>query len=180
MKRAPPFGCNILPHTAHSSREAGLQKQDFVVITAASSSVGIASIEITKNQGAIAIAATRTRAKTAQLLAIGADHVIVTNEEDLVARVKDITGGRGARIIFDPIGGNGLTALAEAAGPSALILEYGIMADEPTPYPLFIALKKHLTIKATRSLKLSPTRISFRRSLLPPRNMCLTIFRNAA
>ena len=120
-------------------REAGLQKQDFVVITAASSSVGIAAIEITKNQGAIAIAATRTRAKMAQLLAIGADHVIVTNEEDLVARVKDITAGRGARVIFDPIGGNGLTALAEAAAPSALIFEYGIMADAPTPYLLFIS-----------------------------------------
>jgi NADPH:quinone reductase-like Zn-dependent oxidoreductase len=88
-------------------REAGLQKHDFVLIMAASSSVGIAAIEITKNQGAIAIAATRTRAKTAQLLAIGADHVIVTNEEDLVARVKDTTRGRGARVIFDPIGGNG-------------------------------------------------------------------------
>jgi NADPH:quinone reductase-like Zn-dependent oxidoreductase len=129
-------------------REAGLQRQDFVVITAASSSVGIAAIEITKQQGAIAIATTRTRAKTAQLLAIGADHVIVTNEEDLVDRVKDITAGGGARVIFDPIGGNGLTALAEAAAPSALILEYGIMADEPTPYPLSLALKKHLTIKA--------------------------------
>ena len=54
----------------------------------------------------------------------------------------------GARIIFDPIGGQGLEALASAAAPSGIIFQYGILATEPTPYPLFTALSKHLTIKA--------------------------------
>ena len=124
-----------------------LRKGDFVIITAASSSVGTAAIEIAKIQGATSIATTRTARKKAELLAMGADHVIVTNEEDLPERVNAITSYKGARVIFDPIAGQALSALAAAAAPSGIIFEYGILADEPTPYPLVAALSKSLTIK---------------------------------
>jgi NADPH:quinone reductase-like Zn-dependent oxidoreductase len=124
-----------------------LTKGDFVIITAASSSVGIAAIEIAKAEGAISIATTRTSAKKAALLKLGADHVIVTNEEDLAARVNEITSGKGARIIFDPIGGSGVEILAQAAAERGIIFEYGALALESTPYPLFTALSKLLTIK---------------------------------
>jgi NADPH:quinone reductase-like Zn-dependent oxidoreductase len=120
---------------------------DFVLITAASSSVGIAAIEIVKAEGATSIATTRTSHKKAELLALGADHVIVTDEEDLVARVNEITGGKGARVVFDPIAGKILETLAAATADSGIIFEYGALATEPTPYPLFTALRKHLTIK---------------------------------
>jgi NADPH:quinone reductase-like Zn-dependent oxidoreductase len=123
-------------------------KGDFVVITAASSSVGLAAIEMVKIEGAVSIAVTRTAAKKAQLLELGADHVIVTDEEDLVARVNEITLGKGARIVFDPIGGKILESLAAATAPKGIIIEYGALASEPTPYPLFTALAKYLTIRA--------------------------------
>ena len=84
---------------------------DFVLITAASSSVGLAAIQIVRAQQGISIATTRTAAKKDQLLALGADHVIVTEEEDLAARVKEITGGKGARIVFDPVGGDYINTL---------------------------------------------------------------------
>jgi NADPH:quinone reductase-like Zn-dependent oxidoreductase len=125
-----------------------VRKGDFVLITAASSSVGIAAIEMCKAEGAIPIATTRTAAKKDVLLEAGAEHVIVTNDEDLVARVKEITGGRGARIVFDPIGGPGLEALAQAAAEGGTIFEYGALSTEPTPYPLFACLSKHLIIQA--------------------------------
>lgn len=120
---------------------------DFVLITAASSSVGIAAIEIVKAEGAISIVATRTSKKKADLLSLGADHVIVTQEEDLAARVHEITAGKGARVIFDPIGGPGIEALANAASRSGIIVEYGALAMEPTPFPLFAALSKSLEIR---------------------------------
>ena len=120
---------------------------DFVLITAASSSVGLAAIEIVKAQGGVSIATTRTSAKKAELLALGADHVIATEEEDLVARVMEITGGKGARIVFDPVAGKGLEALAAATAASGTIFVYGALARDTTPYPLFTALSKHLTIK---------------------------------
>ena len=123
-------------------------KGDFVVVTAASSSVGIAAIEMIKVEGAVSIAVTRTSAKKAELFKAGADYVIVTAEEDMAARVKEITSGKGARIIFDPIGGKILDSLAAAAAPKGIIFEYGALASEPTPYPLFTALAKGLTIRA--------------------------------
>ena len=127
---------------------AKIAKGDFVVITAASSSVGIAAIEMVKAEGATSIAVTRTAAKKAQLLKLGADHVIVTDEEDLVARVNEITSGKGARVVFDPIGGPILEQLAIATAYQGIILEYGALAPEPTPFPLFTGLAKGLTVRA--------------------------------
>ncbi len=89
-------------------------KGEFVLITAASSSVGVAAIEMVKSEGAFSIATTRTSKKKVELLALGADYVIATEEEDLAARVKEITGGKGARIVFDPVAGKGIGALAAA------------------------------------------------------------------
>src|SRR5260370_18163459 len=81
------------------------------------------------------------------LLEIGATHVIATEEEDIVARVKEITGEKGARVIFDPIAGKGIELLAEAAAPGGTVFEYGALAAEPTPFPLFTAVRKGLSIR---------------------------------
>src|SRR5271166_2918202 len=75
---------------------AHLPKGDFVVISAASSSVGIAATEIAKAEGAISIATTRKSYKKAELLSLGADHVIATEEEDIVALVPARCGHEGA------------------------------------------------------------------------------------
>jgi NADPH:quinone reductase len=109
---------------------------DFVIITAASSSVGLAAIQIVKAQGGTSIATTRTSAKKDQLIALGADRVIVTEEEDLVAQVKSITGGSGARIVFDPVGGDYINTLAQATANGGVIFLYGGLSGKPTPFPL--------------------------------------------
>jgi NADPH2:quinone reductase len=109
---------------------------DFVIITAASSSVGLAAIQIVKEQGGTSIATTRTSAKKDQLLALGADHVIVTDEEDLVARVKSITGGKGARVVFDPVGGDYINTLGQATANGGMIFLYGMLSGESTPFPM--------------------------------------------
>jgi NADPH:quinone reductase-like Zn-dependent oxidoreductase len=126
---------------------ARIGKGDFVIITAASSSVGIAAIEMVKAEGAISIATTRTSKKKDVLVEVGATHVIATEEEDFLARIKEITGGKGARVIFDPIAGKGVEALAQAAAYEGVIFEYGALAPEPTPFPLFTALGKGLSIR---------------------------------
>ncbi len=124
-----------------------LKAGDTTVISAASSSVGLAAIQVAKAAGAVAIATTRGSAKKQFLLDAGADHVIVTNEEDLVESVMVITAGTGANFIFDPIGGPLLQALADAAAVGATIVEYGALSPEPTPFPLFSALKKGLVVR---------------------------------
>ncbi len=124
-----------------------LKKEDVVLITAASSSVGLAAIQITKSAGALAIATTRGADKKQALLDAGADHVIVTNDEDLAESVMSITSDKGANIIFDPVGGPMLEILANAAALGAIIFEYGALAPEATPFPLFSSLAKGLTIR---------------------------------
>lgn len=115
---------------------------DFVSITAASSSVGLAAIQLTRDAGATPIAVTRTAAKRAELLALGADHVVVTQDEDYVARVSDITGGRGARLTFDPVGGSFAEKLVAASAAGGTVFEYGLLSGEPTPFPLREALRR--------------------------------------
>ncbi len=125
----------------------GMTKGDFVVITAASSSVGLAAIEMARAEGATSIATTRASAKKPELLAFGADHVIATEEEDLAARVLEITGGKGARIVFDPVAGKGLETLAKATAHGGIIFEYGALAMEPTPFPLMTVLSRGIAIQ---------------------------------
>jgi NADPH:quinone reductase-like Zn-dependent oxidoreductase len=126
---------------------AHIAKDDFVVISAASSSVGVAAIQITKEQGAIAIATTRTSKKREELHELGAEHVVATSEEDLVSRVEKITGGKGARVLFDPVAGPFVEQLAAAAAPHAILIEYGSLSLKPTPFPLVVALHKQLTMR---------------------------------
>lgn len=124
-----------------------LQAGDCVLITAASSSVGHAAIQIAKATGAFVVATTRTRAKQAMIRDRGADAVVVTDEEDLVARVMDLTSGRGADLIFDPIAGPMLETLTQAAAPRATLFEYGALSPKPTPFPLLSVLSKGLRVQ---------------------------------
>ena len=137
---------------------AKVQKGDAVIITAASSSVGIAAIQAVNYLGGISIAATRTRAKAQALKDQGAQHVVVTDEQDLAAEVMRITGGKGARVAFDPAAGPMIVKLAEAASAGGIIIEYGALSSEPTPYPLFPALSKQLTIRGYTLFEFLPVR----------------------
>lgn len=125
----------------------GIKQEDFILITAASSSVGLASIQIGKIEGAIVIATTRSADKKQFLLDSGADYVIVTNDENLEERVNEITKGKGVKLIFDPVGGSYIETLAAASAMGGIIIEYGALSPEPTPFPLFTALKKGLIIR---------------------------------
>lgn len=124
-----------------------LQADQTLLIPAASSSVGIAAIQIANKQGAKPIALTRSETKKAALLEAGAAEVIVTDNESIPERVATMTNGQGANMVFDPVGGPKLEALAEACAPYAFIFQYGALSPEPTPYPLFQALAKGLTIR---------------------------------
>ncbi len=136
-----------------------LQSEDVVLITAASSSVGLAAIQITKAVGALAIATTRGADKKPFLLEAGADHVIVTDQEDLGERVKEFTSGKGARLIFDPIAGPLLEKLAEAAASGGIIFEYGALAPVATPFPLFPALAKGLAVRGYTLFEITKDRV---------------------
>ena len=120
---------------------------DFVVIRAASSSVGLAAIQLANWAGAVPIAATRRSAKAAALKEQGAKHVVATEEIDYLAEIQRITGGLGARIIFDPVGGPEVDKLAQSAANEGTVIVYGGLSGQDTPFPHWPAAFKGLSIR---------------------------------
>lgn len=126
---------------------AKLRAGELVVVTAASSSVGLAAIQIANMVGASAIAITRTSAKKQALLDFGARNVIASAEEDLETRLKDIAGLEGVRLVFDAVGGPIFGPLTAAMSWGGILIEYGGLSPEPTPFPLFTVLTKSLALR---------------------------------
>lgn len=126
---------------------AALEAGDTLLIPAASSSVGIAAIQIASMVGATPVALTRGGRKREALLDVGAAEVIATEEQDLVAEVRRITGGKGARVVFDPVGGPTVAKLTAAMARRGILFQYGMLSTEPTPLPLADVLGKSLTIR---------------------------------
>src|SRR6266849_6682410 len=127
--------------------DAKITAQDAVVIPGASSSVGLAAIQIANSVGAKSIALTRTSAKRKQLTDAGAKYVIATEEEDLVQAINEITGGQGARVVFDPVGGPTLPKLIKAMSFQGLLYLYGALSDQDTTLPVLDLMGKMITIK---------------------------------
>jgi NADPH:quinone reductase-like Zn-dependent oxidoreductase len=135
--------------TAYAIIEAGRATLgDYVILPAASSSVGLAAIQLANWAGAVPIATTRRLAKVEQLRAHGARHVVATEEQDLVAEVMRITNGRGARIVFDPVGGPYVETLARAMAENGLLLIYGSLSGAPTTHPHWASAMKALSVRS--------------------------------
>jgi NADPH:quinone reductase-like Zn-dependent oxidoreductase len=129
--------------------QARIGAGDAVVITAASSSVGIAAIQICRLLGAVPIALTRNPRKAEGLRQLGASHVVVGTADTAAQAVNRVTDGRGARLVFDPVAGPGVLALAEMLAEGGLMLLYGNLSGRAaeTPFPFFSAVGKGLAVQ---------------------------------
>lgn len=123
--------------------KAGLRPADTVLITAASSSVGLAAIQIANHLGAIPIAVTHSPGKRDALLAAGAAAVVVAGREDTAGAIREATGAAGADIILDSVMGPGLAELATAARPGGTLLTVGWLDPRPATMPMNAPLTIH-------------------------------------
>ena len=73
--------------------------------------------------------------------------MVATAEEDLAARLQEIAGPTGVRVVLDAIGGPIFEPLSAAMSPGGILIEYGGLSPEPTPFPLFAVLSKTLTLR---------------------------------
>jgi NADPH:quinone reductase-like Zn-dependent oxidoreductase len=126
--------------------DAQVKAGDFVIIPAASSSVGLAAIQIANYAGATPIALTRTSEKKTRLHKAGAAHVSATQEQDMVAEVMRITDGNGARVAFDPVGGPDFPKLISALTSQGLVYIYGVLSEGDTPMPVLEMIRKMPTV----------------------------------
>lgn len=95
----------FLPCWTILMRKAQLKPWETVLIPSASSGVGTAAIQVAKNViGATVITTTSTEEKAQKARELGADEVINYNTEDVVKRVKEITGGQGVNVVLDHVG----------------------------------------------------------------------------
>jgi len=135
-----------------------------VVITAASSSVGLAAIQIANSVGAVPIATTRTQAKAEALRNAGAAHVVVTEEQSVRDEVMRITDDHGAAQIFDPVAGSSVEALAQALTQNGILFIYGGLSGEPTPFPHGTALLKGMTMRGYTLFEIFTNELRFERA----------------
>jgi len=87
-------------------RRAALQAGEWLLVHAGAGGVGTAAIQLGKAAGAKVIATAGGERKTQVCRDLGADHVIDYTAEDFVPLVKEITGGHGADVVYDPVGGD--------------------------------------------------------------------------
>jgi NADPH:quinone reductase-like Zn-dependent oxidoreductase len=127
--------------------DAQVKAGDFVIIPAASSSVGLAAIQLANHAGATPIALTRTSEKKQRLHEAGAPHVVVTQEQDIVAEVMRITNGNGARVAFDPVGGPDFPKLISALTNQGIAYIYGALNEGDTAIPVLEMIRRMPTVK---------------------------------
>ncbi|MEU4547948.1 zinc-dependent alcohol dehydrogenase family protein [Nonomuraea dietziae] len=142
----------------------GMRPGDVVALNAASSSVGLAAIHTANRVGATPIAVTRTSEKKERLLEEGAAEVIVSDEEDVPARLLELTGGKGVEYVFDAVAGPGVTDLARVVAPGGTLFLYGGLSGQPTPYPGFTLGMPALNMRTYTVLETTKDPVRLRRA----------------
>ena len=124
---------------------ADLQPGEVLLVHGAAGGVGIAAVEIGKTLGAQVIATAGGRDKLAVAEEHGADHLIDYREEDIRERVKALTDGRGADVIFDPVGGPVFEASLKSIAWSGRLLVIGFAGGQVPQIPANILLVKNIS-----------------------------------
>jgi len=115
-----------------------------VLITDASHCAGPSFVQLGKTLGAKVIAATKESEEREYLLGLGADHVIVTEEQDLLMQVNKITDSRGVDAVFDGLGGPQMSVLGDVLAPRGSLVLYGLQGGNQTRLPACACFQKNI------------------------------------
>ena len=132
-------------HIALAHR-GNLQKGETLLVHGAAGGVGLTAVELGKLLGATVIATASTAEKLALAQKYGADHLINYREEDFRQRVKEITHGRGANVIFDPVGGDVFLQSLRCVAWEGRILVIGFASGDIPSAPVNLTLVKNSSI----------------------------------
>jgi len=127
-------------------QRAELKKGETVLVLGAAGGVGIATVELAKAMGANVIAAASTDEKLAFCKESGADELINYSTEDLRARVKEITGGKGVDVIYDPVGGDYTETAFRCMAAGGRLLVVGFAAGDIPKVPINLCLLKQASL----------------------------------
>jgi NADPH2:quinone reductase len=139
--------------TAYHSlvHRAGLKPREVLLVHGASGGVGMAAVQLGKHLGAQVIATGSDDGRLAVVREQGADLVVNLRTSDFVPIVKGMTDGRGADVIYDPVGGEVLEKSMRAAAYGARLLIVGFTSGGPTKIMSNHVLIKGLSILGVRA-----------------------------
>ena len=142
LRAAEAAGFGLTFGTAYHALvdRAALRPGEHLLVLGAAGGVGSAAVELGKALGARVIAAASTPAKLEFCRALGADDVIDYSQEDLKARVRELTDGAGADVVFDPVGGASSELALRATAWGGRLLVIGFAAGDIPSVPLNLPL----------------------------------------
>jgi NADPH2:quinone reductase len=126
--------------------KANLQAGEVLLVHGAGGGSGLTGIEVGKAMGAVVIASAGGADKLAAAREAGADHLIDYRKEDLRARVLALTEGRGADVIYDPVGGSAFDISLRCVAPEGRIIPMGFASGTIPQIPANILLVKNVTV----------------------------------
>ncbi len=125
----------------YGMQRANLQAGETLLVHGAAGGVGLAAVDIGKLYGATVIGTASSDEKLAVVKKLGADH-IVNYTDGFRDQVKELTGGRGADVIYDPVGGDVFDESMRCVAPFGRILIVGFTSGRPA-----LAKTNHLLVK---------------------------------
>jgi NADPH2:quinone reductase len=154
-------GFRVAAQTAYHSliHRAALRKGETVLVHGASGGVGFAAVQLARHIGARVIATGGDEARLAIVKQAGADDVVNYRTSDFVAVVKDLTGGKGCNVIYDPVGGEVLEKSMRVAAYGARLLIVGFTSGGPSKLMSNHILIKGLSVLGVRAGE-TPLRIA--------------------
>jgi NADPH:quinone reductase len=129
-----------LDHRAH------LQAGETLLVLGAAGGVGLTAVEIGTLMGATVIAAASTPEKLALTQQYGAEHLINTSTENLRDRIKEITGGKGVDVVYDPVGGDLFDQAVRSLNWEGRLLVIGFASGRIPEVPANMTLVKNSSI----------------------------------
>jgi NADPH:quinone reductase-like Zn-dependent oxidoreductase len=131
MSTAAQLLTNPLTAVLLTTRELAVQPGEWLLQTAAGSTVGKLVVQLGNHFGFKTINIVRRRAAVQELLELGGTEVISTEDEDLFERVAEITGGEAVRKAIDSVAGRVGAALAKSLAPGGELIVYGALDAPP-------------------------------------------------
>ena len=142
LTTAAAFGMTYGTSMHALKQRANLQPGETLLVLGASGGVGLAAVEIGKAMGAKVIAAASSAEKLAVAKAAGADELINYSETSLKDEVKRLTGGQGADVIYDPVGGDLFDAAIRSSAWNGRLLVVGFASGRIPELPVNLCLLK--------------------------------------
>ena len=122
--------------------QGGLKPGDFVLFHAAAGGVGLIACQWARALGLQLIGTAGSDAKCALAKELGAVHVINYSKEDFLPRVKEITGGKGVKVVYDSVGKDTWDKSMDCLQPFGLLASVGASSGPPAPFaPAVLATK---------------------------------------